>query len=776
MTHDTVSYALSYIQRGWAVVVLHDVTAGTCSCGNTEPAHVAKQGGKHPVHSAWQMPQNVITTEARARSEWASRPGANVGIATGVASGVWVLDVDPDNGGNDKLSALIAAYGLLPDTYAVTTGSGGTHYYFRLPDFTVGGSRGRLPVGLDVRGNGGQVVAPPSASSKGPYAVLRDAPVAWAPAWLLDLIRPKEAPAPAGASPLGVGMGQRVDAPPAGMAPTAPEASGAPGERGRAYATAAAQRLLGELATAPVGMRNDVAFRVACRLGELVNAPWSGLDGSQVAAEFMTAAEHANRDGTFTPAEAWATLNKGARHVLGRPALLPPADFLGESTGWARPPDAVPFALGASAAPETLNGPAPTGDYFTNPGAGSGGYVAADGTVVPDWYEQQVGRAIAMLDIQDEARRRRRVRDAPPVDFLAELLDDDGLDRIPKPAPVVDGWLWADSMARLIGAPGEGKSFVLMDLACCVATGTPWHGHPVAQGRVVFVVAEGASGLGDRRRAWCERHQIERSGVMFVPRPVQIAGGEWPAFMAAMVEVAPSLIIVDTQARATVGVNENDATEMGEVVHALGELKTVTGACILLAHHTNERGAGRGSSAVFGALDTELRARRIGTTVTLSNPKQKDAPEQPEKLLTITPYGPSAVLIAAGDVEIGAEGDMFRNPAYQPTTLELACRALASVMVENWGEGQGGTRAEIAGALAGHPLMVERAPAHRRTLMHRAWSRMEGLGRIAVNPVARSRFRFIEIAGADIFARNPDNTTEYGWPVMEPSKQETTEE
>ncbi len=766
MTHDTVSYALSYIERGWAVVVLHDVTAGTCSCGSAEAEHVAKQGGKHPVHNAWQTPQNVITTQTRVRNEWAARPGANIGIATGVASGFWVLDVDPDNGGNDKLSALIAAYGMLPDTYTVTTGSGGTHYYFRLPDFVVGGSRGRLPVGLDVRGNGGQVVAPPSVSGKGSYSVLRDTGVAWAPAWLLDLIRPKEAPAPTGASPLGIGAGG-AQVSPAVLA-----------DRGPAYAAAAAERLLGELATALVGTRNDVAFRVACRLGELVNAPWSGLDGADIAARYMAAAEYANRDGSFSPAEAWATLTKGARHVAGRVADLPTADFLGSTTDWARPPDAVPFAPGAVTAPEPGSmfsspsmGPAPAGD----PG-GAGGYVAPSGLVVPDWYEQSVAREVARLDITDEARRRRRLRDAPPVSFIAELLDDEGLDSIPQPAPLVDGWLWADSFARLIGAPGEGKSFILIDLACCVSTGTPWHGRDVTQGRVVYVIAEGASGLGARRRAWCQRHQLERSGVMFVPRPVQITGGEWPAFIRDMAELAPSLIIIDTQARATVGVNENDATEMGSVVAALGDLRAATAACVLLAHHTNERGGGRGSTAVFGALDTELSARRVGTTVTLRNPKQKDAPEQPELMMTLTPYGPAAVLIAAGDVEVGGEDDVFRSPRYQPSTLELACRALASVMVENWGEGQGGTRAEIALALFGHPVMVDRPTAYRRTLMHRAWSRFEALGRIAVNPVARSRFRFVEILGADIFERNQDNTTEYGWPVMEPSNQETTDE
>lgn len=122
---------------------------------------------------------------------WANRPKDNVGIVTGEASGFFVVDIDPKSGGMDSMKALIAEYSTerLPATYAVQTGSGGWHYYFQMPDFEVTNSAKRLPAGIDIRGTGGQVVAPPSVSGVGSYVLRFDRPILPAPDWLLDLLR-----------------------------------------------------------------------------------------------------------------------------------------------------------------------------------------------------------------------------------------------------------------------------------------------------------------------------------------------------------------------------------------------------------------------------------------------------------------------------------------------------------------------------------------------------------------------------------------------------------
>lgn len=171
MGHDIPSMATAYVRRGWKVIQLHDVTAGHCSCWEGRDCVNA---GKHPVSKAWQLA--FIDTEAGVAQAWGARPTANVGIVTGPVSGIWVLDVDPKHDGHNRLAELVAQYGPLPDTYTVGTGSGGTHYYFSMAgvDFDLSNSRGSLPVGLDVRGRGGFVVAPPSVSGIGAYRTLAD--------------------------------------------------------------------------------------------------------------------------------------------------------------------------------------------------------------------------------------------------------------------------------------------------------------------------------------------------------------------------------------------------------------------------------------------------------------------------------------------------------------------------------------------------------------------------------------------------------------------------
>jgi len=124
-------------------------------------------------------------------AQWQARwPEANVGIVTGAVSGLLVLDVDPAHGGAASLAALEATFGRLPDTLVVCTGGGGRHLYFAHPGRPVACAVGLRP-GLDVRGDGGYVVAPPSIHPTGrPYRFegAADRPPAPAPGWLLALL------------------------------------------------------------------------------------------------------------------------------------------------------------------------------------------------------------------------------------------------------------------------------------------------------------------------------------------------------------------------------------------------------------------------------------------------------------------------------------------------------------------------------------------------------------------------------------------------------------
>jgi len=115
---------------------------------------------------------DAVRDPAAVRLYWARWPTANIGIATGSASDLVVLDVDPRNGGEEGRIELEARIGPLPDTPQVLTGGGGTHDYFSHPGSTVPNRKnlGGLP-GVDLKGDGGYVVAPPSNHTSGcPYA------------------------------------------------------------------------------------------------------------------------------------------------------------------------------------------------------------------------------------------------------------------------------------------------------------------------------------------------------------------------------------------------------------------------------------------------------------------------------------------------------------------------------------------------------------------------------------------------------------------------------
>jgi hypothetical protein len=157
------------------------------------PVFPVRTGGKVPLtpHGC----KDASTDPAFIRAWWQRHPTANLGIATGPGSGLLVVDVDPAPGGYASLARLEAGHGALA-TLEAGTPAGGAHLYLAYPSGRqLGNSAGRLGPGLDTRGAGGYVVAPPSRRSEGPYVWSVDPdPVMPAPAWLVDLLDPPPPP------------------------------------------------------------------------------------------------------------------------------------------------------------------------------------------------------------------------------------------------------------------------------------------------------------------------------------------------------------------------------------------------------------------------------------------------------------------------------------------------------------------------------------------------------------------------------------------------------
>jgi hypothetical protein len=160
--------------------------------------------GKRPV-VAWRELQERAAEPAEIATWYGERPDANLGVVTGALSGLVVLDVDPAHGGEQSLAHLEIEHGSLPRTVEALTGGGGRHLYFAHPGGSVPNRAGVAP-GIDVRGDGGCVVAPPSIHPSGRryrWAARRspaEAPLAPLPDWVAALLHRGDAgrPHPAG--------------------------------------------------------------------------------------------------------------------------------------------------------------------------------------------------------------------------------------------------------------------------------------------------------------------------------------------------------------------------------------------------------------------------------------------------------------------------------------------------------------------------------------------------------------------------------------------------
>lgn len=176
----TVSEAIAYAEKGLAVFPVWGIFDGQCGCN--DPG--CKSPGKHPITP--QGFQDATTNIQTIKVWWAKYKGSNIGIATGELSGIIVLDVD----GPEGLASLTDK--TLPDTPTAVTGKG-CHYYFKHPGWRVKNSVRRLGKGLDIRGDGGYVVAPPSRHASGVdyrWSTELDIDFAEIPAWIREAITP----------------------------------------------------------------------------------------------------------------------------------------------------------------------------------------------------------------------------------------------------------------------------------------------------------------------------------------------------------------------------------------------------------------------------------------------------------------------------------------------------------------------------------------------------------------------------------------------------------
>ena len=211
---------------------------------------------------------------------------------------------------------------------------------------------------------------------------------------------------------------------------------------------------------------------------------------------------------------------------------------------------------------------------------------------------------------------------------------------------VVHGLIPDKGLVAIYGASMSGKSFLTLDLAFAVASGADWFHRRTRAARVVYFPLEGARNC-NRNIAWTRHnkrvlpvayHEIKRApldlmsetdvqGVIDVVKGAPALPEEW----------CGTVVIIDTLARASAGVDENSASDMGEIVRAAEKIAAELGGVVVLVHHTGKDGTRgmRGSTALIGAVDAAIEVNRSGSRRSWTAAKVKDGDDGGEEHFTL---------------------------------------------------------------------------------------------------------------------------------------------
>jgi hypothetical protein len=241
---------------------------------------------------------------------------------------------------------------------------------------------------------------------------------------------------------------------------------------------------------------------------------------------------------------------------------------------------------------------------------------------------------------------------------------DSDIEHMPPIAWLADSVIPREGLCAIYGAPGSGKSFVAIDLAFAVTTGVAWLGRSVLVGGALYIAAEGLGGLGQRVRAWKESRDYSgrEVGVGFVTHGVNLlepgaAERIATASGSPFVRTPCHLIVIDTLAQSMVG-DENDTGDMSKLIATATQVRNLTGATVLLVHHTRkDSDLERGSSALRGGVDTLILCEESDDGRQLVCQKQKDAETfHPIPFFLMAGHGSCVVASTGGESPAGPTG------------------------------------------------------------------------------------------------------------------------
>ncbi len=218
----------------------------------------------------------------------------------------------------------------------------------------------------------------------------------------------------------------------------------------------------------------------------------------------------------------------------------------------------------------------------------------------------------------------KEVLDLPPMQWLIESI------------------LPVGGFGVLYGSPGDGKSFLALSWATAISLGKPWlEKYEVAKGTVLYIYAEGATGLPSRIRALIKHYEIqEPNELFFITQSVNFrdkADFDRLCVTLKQLKHPPACIIIDTLSRCLSGGDDNSSKEISEFISRVDKIRQETNSFVLVVHHARKNDKEeRGSSALRGAADVMLRIEKKNLDeIRLVCSKQKDGGDFPAILLRL---------------------------------------------------------------------------------------------------------------------------------------------
>lgn len=294
--------------------------------------------------------------------------------------------------------------------------------------------------------------------------------------------------------------------------------------------------------------------------------------------------------------------------------------------------------------------------------------------------------AVAMLANEELKAEYMKITEAAPTAFKLSRYGDMTME---PPKWLIKGILEDNSLGVIFGASGHGKSYLVLDMAACIASGRDFHGRKTKQtGAVVYIAGEGHAGLTKRLKAWelYNETSLKTAPLYISHRPAALCDDELMAHVKAAVEAVGkrqrvALIIVDTWARNMAG-DENSTVDTTKAIRAVDDLREMHHCTGLIVHHSGqaESERGRGSSALRAALDVEYRVEIQNEIMSVKNTKMKDG-EPPELMTfsfesididTLDDDGDPVFSAALEEIDVsGIVGKKKRHGAVQIKMLEI---------------------------------------------------------------------------------------------------------